>query len=78
MILGEGNESHKAYRVTTLALFSPHEDTYFNYQRVRPRRVFRWEFKEGEEGLRTPNPRLLMEGVAVPGTAPANYISGAS
>jgi len=34
--------------------------------------------KGGEEGLRTPNPRLLMKGVAVPGTAPANYISGAS
>jgi hypothetical protein len=34
--------------------------------------------KEGEEALSTPNRRLLMEGVAVPGTARANYISGAS
>jgi len=34
--------------------------------------------KGGEEGLSTPNPRLLMEGVAVPDPAPANYISGAS
>ncbi len=34
--------------------------------------------KGGKEGLSAPNPRLLMEAVAVPATAPANYISGAS
>jgi len=34
--------------------------------------------KGGEESLSAPNPRLLMEAVAVPGTAPGNYISGVS